>query len=69
MTHKLLHFTPTTISIQNSKSEFLSSQINVCARAVIAPGRKCHPLSVKRYRMESDVLHLADFMEFIKKIA
>lgn len=71
MTHKLLHFTLTTISIQNSESKFLSSQINVYARkSCYCPGKEMSfAFSVKRYRMESDALHLVDLMEFIKKIA
>lgn len=41
MTHKLLHFTPTTVGIQNSKSEFLNSQINVCAgKRHYCPGKE-----------------------------
>lgn len=68
MTHKLLHFTSPTISIQNSESKFLSSQINVNAmRATIASGRKYLLPSVKRYRTENDAFYLVDLMEFIRK--
>lgn len=41
MTHKLLRFTPTTVGIQNSESEFLNSQINVCAgKRHYCPGKE-----------------------------
>lgn len=69
MTHKLLHFTPPTISILNSESGFLSSWINVYAmRATIASGRKQLLPSVKRCRTESDAFYLGDLMEFIREV-
>lgn len=69
MTHKLLCFTPTMISIQNPQSKFLSSQINVYTmRAIIAPGRKYLLPSVKKYRTESEAFHLVDLLEFTRKI-
>lgn len=54
MTHKLLHLTPTTISIQHSESEFLSSQINA-GRAPAAPGGKAFALS-RNAENKSDAL-------------
>lgn len=73
MTHKLLHFTPTTVGIQNSKSEFLNSQINVCARkGHYCPGKEisfAFREKAQNRKTENDVFHLVDPLEFIRKIA
>lgn len=73
MTHKLLHSTPTTVGIQSSKSEFLNSQINMCARkGHYCPGEEISFASrekAQNRKTENDALYLVDPMESIRKIA